>query len=67
VTQETQWISLLDPCREQTAALQAGLRRGIEFIESGTRLNVPQGELERMKAMLSDLDALMERYGTDIG
>jgi hypothetical protein len=67
VAQETQWISLLDRCREQTAALRAELRRGIEFIESGTRLNVPQGELERMKALLSDLDAPMEKYGTDTG
>jgi hypothetical protein len=54
--------SLLDRCREQTSLLQEELRRGIEFIESGTRLDATKEELERMKTMLSELDALVEKY-----
>jgi hypothetical protein len=59
--QETQWIRInpLAQRRELIAALQAELRRGIAFIESRIRINVPKGELEGMKARLSKLDALM--------
>jgi hypothetical protein len=54
--------TLLDRCLEQTDRLRGELRRGIEFIETGRRLSAPDRELQRLKAMLSELNFLVDRY-----
>jgi hypothetical protein len=53
---------LLDRCRANTARLQDELRRQIQFIESGIRLNVPAGELEAVRAQLAEHESLVEQY-----
>lgn len=59
--------SLLDRARKQTTVLQDELRRQIAFIESETRINVPEGELSRLKMQLAEHDVLVERYTTHLG
>jgi hypothetical protein len=54
--------TLLDRCRVNTARLQDELRRQIQFIESGIRLNVPAGEIAALKAQLSEHESLVEQY-----
>jgi len=54
--------TLLDRCRQETARLKEELRRGIQFIESGSRLNVPPGEVELLAAKLSEHEALERQY-----
>jgi hypothetical protein len=54
--------SLLDRCLEETDRLRNELRRGIEFIESGTHLNATEEDLETLKARLSALNSLVEKY-----
>jgi hypothetical protein len=54
--------TLIDLCRANTAHLQAELRRQIQFIESGDRLNVSAGDIDRLRAQLAEHDALVEQY-----
>lgn len=57
-------ITLLDRCRAETARLQEELRRRTRFIEAGIRINTPAGAIEHLRAKLSELNALEERYAT---
>jgi len=57
-------MTLLDRCRAETARLQEELRRRIRFIEAGIRINTHAGAIEHLRAKLSELNALEERYAT---